>query len=721
MPGTKPDIRTRIIGRIVHLCGIIPIIACAQIPEPPVAPVRLVTNNYYGTEVVDPYRWMEDAGSVEYQNWMKQQSDFARLKLDSLPLRAKLLTELHQLDSTLDTFPGALNLVGNRLFYMRTPPPSSEYQVFMREGWSGREKLVFDPAKMATPDGKPLRLNFYHAAPDGRHVVCRVSQGGSEDTTLEIIEVDGGRIVDKSIDHAAFGNVNWHPNGSAFFYAGRPKPSGDTTNSSTERVFVHFLGSDPAQDRALLGRDVSSTILLTGNQSASINTSWNSDYMFAEVHDGVDPNIEIYVAPLVNKNTAEIKWRKACAFSDEVTGCSLDGRNLILLSRKNAPHGKLQQVSCDHLSSPLPVMAESKSSLSAPVVAKDGLYISFSDGIASHLLRVPQGDWNKADEISLPVIGSIARILHDPRRPGVLLSLNSCTEPTGYYSFDPLTPRFTKVPLGGTGTPSLASLEAHRVEAVSRDGTRVPLTIIHRKGLTLDGNRPTLLFGYGAYGIGQEPSFDLNREPWFARGGVYAVAHVRGGGELGQEWYLAGKGKNKQNGVEDFIACAKYLVDHHYTSAEKLAAQSVSAGGVLIGQAVMQHPELFGAAVIEVGALDALRFEVTPNGPPNFPEWGNTQTQEGFEILRALSPYEHVTPGTRYPAMLLTTGINDHRVEPWQSAKMTARLQAANIGEKPILLCVNYDDGHFQSSVASILEHQADIWAFLLWQLGETK
>jgi len=227
------------------------------------------------------------------------------------------------------------------------------------------------------------------------------------------------------------------------------------------------------------------------------------------------------------------------------------------------------------------------------------------------------------------------------------------------------------------------------------------------------------LFGYGAYGFSQTPGFELSRAPWFKRGGIYAIAHVRGGGEFGTAWQMAGKGPHKMRGVADFIACAEYLLSEGYTSRDKLAAQSISAGGVLVGRSFTERPDLFRTVVIEAGALDALRFEVTANGPANIPEWGSTQSREGFDALRKMSPYEHIIAGTHYPGVLLTTGINDPRVEPWQSCKMAARLQAATTSGRPILLSVNYDEGHFQTTLSSMYEHQADIWTFLLWQLGE--
>jgi prolyl oligopeptidase len=668
---------------------------------------------------------MEDVSCSDFQSWVKLQSDYAQGKLESLAVRTELLAELSQIDAGLNTYPGGLTPVGNRLFYMRTPPPTDVYQLFMRDGLTGAERLVFDPNQLSAPEGAHYALSRYYVSPDGKHAVCCVSLGGSEDTILKIVEVDTARCVDQQIDRAAFGDVNWLPDGRAFIYSRLTKKKKNTPATARfgkRRVYLHYLGTDIENDKPLLGFGLSTKVQIAEDHSASIHTSWDSDYMVGEIHDGVGPYCELYVAPLPSVGTGEIDWRKVCDFDDEISGNALQGRDIVLLSRKRASRGRLLRISCEKpdIANAGLVLPESDSIVTSMAVAKDALYVTRSDGIVSELLRIPPGTLLSPERPSLPLVGSIARIIHDPRQQGVILSLVSWTDPTTYYSFDAGTRTFSRLKMPGADTPSLLSLEARQVKVPSRDGTLVPLSIICRNGLERDGRRPCLLTGYGAYGIAQGPSFDLSQQPWFARGGVYAIAHVRGGGEYGEEWRLAGKGPKKQNGVDDFVACARYLVAEGYTAPAKLAAQGTSAGGVLVGLAVMQQPKMFGAAVMEVGALDALRFEVTPNGPPNIPEWGSTQSKEGFETLRALSPYEHIRPGTRYPAMLFTTGMNDPRVEPWQSAKMTARLQAATASGRPILLRVHRDEGHFQTTLSAINEHHADIWAFLLWQLGET-
>ena len=696
--------------------------ADGQVAPPPMAPLRPVTNSYFGVAVVDPFRWMEEATSPEMRQWMKAQSDYARATLAGLPARQPLLAELRQLDSTLDGFPGALNLVGSRYFYLRTPPPTDVYQLFIRDGLNGPENLVFDPQTLRSAGAGHSALYFYHPAPDGKYVVCPVARGGSEDLVLLTLAVDRRQLVDQPIEHASF--TGWLPDSHGFFYSrSRPRTAGMSVGAEgTRDVCWHRLGTSIENDQRIFGFENATNVPLLKSYSASVNAAPGSSYLVAEVRNGVGPYCELYLAPLAGCAEAQIPWRPVCHFADEIMEPALDGDQLLLHSRKHAAGGQWLQVPCadPDIARATVLLPEPRGIAGSISVAQDALYTTMRVNQVNHLLRIVRGGSGEPQEIPLPVVGSISRIICDPRRDGIILALVSWSEPSAYYDYDPATGKFSKIQMPGDQAAKTEPLDVREANVTSADGTQVPLTVLCHRGLPRDGRRPTLLFGYGAYGAAQGPGFELSRVPWFDRGGVYAIAHVRGGGELGPAWQLAGQGPRKLNGVADFIACAEYLIAERYTSPRKLAARSLSAGGVLVGRALTERPDLFQAVVIEAGALDALRFEATPNGPPNIPEWGSVQTPEGFAALQAMSPYEHIQPGTPYPAVLLTTGINDHRVEPWQPAKMAARLAAATSSGRPILLSVNYDEGHFQTTLSSFYEHEADIWSFLLWQLGET-
>jgi prolyl oligopeptidase len=351
--------------------------------------------------------------------------------------------------------------------------------------------------------------------------------------------------------------------------------------------------------------------------------------------------------------------------------------------------------------------------------AQDALYVQETDGILGVLKRLSyQG--GTPEEVELPFEGAIGLSGMDERIPGALIVMTSWARAPRIYSFDPQkrTVTDTKLkPLGPNDDPS--DVVSEEVKVKSWDGEMVPLSIVRKRGLKMDGSNPAILWGYGAYGISIDPGFDPTLLAWLEKGGVYAVAHPRGGGEYGEDWHKAGQKLTKPNTWRDFIACAEYLIDHHYTSAARLAGQGGSAGGITVGMAITERPDLFAAAIDQVGLSDALRFENTPNGPPNIPEFGSVRTQWGFEDLYAMSAYAHVRDGVHYPAVLLSTGWNDPRVASWQPGKMTARLQAATGSGKPVLLRVDYAAGHgIGSTKAQNDEERADRWSFVLWQFG---
>jgi prolyl oligopeptidase len=352
--------------------------------------------------------------------------------------------------------------------------------------------------------------------------------------------------------------------------------------------------------------------------------------------------------------------------------------------------------------------------------AQDALYVQLLDGGISRLLRVSYGPHPKTEEVKLPVQGS-AFAQTDPRVPGALIAISSWTSAFKIHAYDPKTKKVTDTrlqPQGPHDNPS--NIESLEVKVRSYDGTEVPLSITYAKGLKKDGSNPTLMNAYGAYGISSLPRFNPVRLAWYEKGGVFAVCHVRGGGEYGEEWHLAGKQSTKANTWKDFIACAQYLVDQKYTSPSHLAGSGGSAGGIMIGRSITERPDLFAAAIDQVGDSDMLRIETTANGVPNIPEFGSVKTEDGFKSLYEMSAYYHVEPHTAYPAVLLETGFNDPRVDPWQMAKMTAQLQAATSSGKPVLLRVEYEGGHggIGGTEKQFQERLADEWSFLLWQFG---
>jgi prolyl oligopeptidase len=691
---------------------------------PPVAPVTNVTDTYFGVTVSDPYRYMEKLSDPEVAAWMKAQNEHTRSVLDRIPGRKKLLARIQELDDAVTArVTSVRRLPGGRYFYLKRLPQDNNPKLYMREGLTGQETLLVDPETFTKATGKPYAINYYDASLDGRHVACGISAAGSEDAVIHVLETATGEEVDKPIDRAQFGGIAWRPDGKSFFYnrlqeLGRGMPAIERYQNS--RVYLHVLGADADKEPPVFGYEISPLVKMETADIPGIDTTPGSKYAVGVIEHGVRRELTLYVTPLASVGRPKTPWRKICDVDDDVTGFAVRGSDVFLLTHKNASRFKVLRTSLARpdLATAETVVPAGESVVTGLATAKDAVYVRLLDGSTSRLLRVPYRGQTKP--VPLPYDGSVSLTATDPRCDGTLLWMNAWTRAGQIYAYDPRTRKTTNIglqPLGPYDAPE--DLESAEVEARSYDGTMIPLSMVYRRGLKLDGTNPTLLSGYGAYGFAQEPWFDPRRLAWFEQGGVYAVAHVRGGGEYGQDWYKAGFQQTKPNTWKDFIACAEYLIEHKYTSPQWLGGIGGSAGGILIGRAITDRPDLFGAAIAVVGCLDTLRMETTPNGVPNIPEFGTVKTESGFKALYEMSSYDHVKDGTRYPAVMLATGINDPRVEPWQSAKMAARLQAATTSGKPVLLRVDYEAGHGIGTTKKQSEElAADLWTFLLWQFG---
>jgi prolyl oligopeptidase len=692
--------------------------------SPPVAPVENVTNTYFGTRVIDPYQYMEDLSDSNVVAWLRAQNDYTHSLLDRIPGRASLLARIQELDNAVAArVQDFRRMPDGRYFYVKRLPQDNTFKLYVRQGLTGAETLLFDPEKFARAAGKPFAINYYQPSLDGRYVACGLSAAGSEDAVIHLLETATGREVDKPIDRAQFGGVSWRPDGKSFFYNRLQKLEPDmpeTERYQKSRVYLHVIGADADREPPVFGYKVSPLVKMDPADDPFINTIPGSSYALAAVEHGTRQEITVYAAPLTSVGKPNTPWQKICDSDDDVTDFAVNGKEIFLLTHKDALRFKIIATSLakPNLATARTVVPPGNAVVTAMAAAKDGLYVALRDGSIGQLLRVPFRGRN--EQIQLPFDGSVGVVAVEPRLAGTWLELGTWTKADQIYAYDPKTGKITNTglqPLGRFDAPD--NLESVEVEARSHDGEMIPLSIVYRRGLRLDGSNPALLWGYGAYGISQDPGYGPVLLAWYEKGGVLAIAHVRGGGEYGEDWYKGGYKQTKPNTWKDFNACAEYLVEHKYTSPDKLAGMGGSAGGILVGRAITERPDLFGAAIIQVGCLDMLRIETTPNGVPNIPEFGSVKTGDGFKELSEMSSYTHVQAGTNYPAVILTTGINDPRVEPWQSAKMAARLQAATASGKPVLLRVDYEAGHGIGSTKKQNELlRADTWSFLLWQFG---
>jgi prolyl oligopeptidase len=711
-------------GFAFALLLLIPAVATAQ-SQLPNTPVRPVIDDYFGTKVVDPYRWLENTSDPEVIAWMKAQNDYTRAVLARIPGRDELLARIKSLDNAGDTVSG-LQVWGGHYFYYKTAPGSDNRKLFVRDTLSSPERLLVDTEKMTTADGKHYSIDYFRPSPDGVYVAYGISLGGSEESVLHVLQSATGKVLPDSIDRGEFASPSWLPDGKSFFYTRAQKLAAGappTAKYQKLKVYRHTLGGDPETEPLVFGFGANPGVKVDENDFTVLLFSPGApEFVLGLVIHGVKNEIDIYVIPFDANPGAKTVWKKVADQTDEVTGFDLHAGEIYLLSHKNASRFKVLRTSLSspdlaHAAVAVPASEVVITGISA---AGDALYVQDLDGGIGRLRRLPYSGGN-IQPVNLPFYGAIQSLVTNPRESGAWLELTSWTKSPLWYSLDAKTGKLTDTALVPPSPVDYSQIESEEVKAKSADGTMIPLSIIHKRGLALDGSHPTWLTGYGAYGINYDPYFDPTILAFLERGGVRAFAHVRGGGEYGEDWHLAGQKLTKQHTIDDFIAGGEYLIEHKYTSAAHLAGEGTSAGGITIGGAITQRPEMFGAALIRVGDSDALRSETMASGPANIPEFGTVTEADGFKALFAMDAYQHVKANTPYPAVLLTTGVNDPRVAPWQAAKMTARLQADTSSGKPVLLRVDYDAGHGMGSTKSQHDIElADELAFLFWQLGVT-
>jgi prolyl oligopeptidase len=708
----------------VHALAAAAVLACttaaaAALPSPPDAKRVPVTDTYYGTAVTDPYRWME-AGGPDFQAFLKAHNDRTRAILDAMPGRAAFANRLQALSETSNVSAGVVSRHG-AYFYQKLPPGANSTKLFVRSGVGGTERVLVDPDALPGPR---QALSFFSVSNDGAKVAYGLSAGGSENATVHVVDTASGTTLADSSDRADFGATAWADDGKSFFYLRRQEvPAGASPMAKylNVRTYRHVIGEPGTSDVAVFGAGVDPGLTVPPTSFAVLGVSPESSYVGGVFVNGVDRFVTVYSAPKSTlSNPATIPWRLVIRPEDKVVNAAFHGTTVYALTAKDAPRFKVVKFDiAGTLANATDVIPAGTRVIDDVANASDALYVlSREDGLG-RITRV--GYDGTVREVPLPVNGSITGLAAEFDRPGFIAQLTSWTDTPLWYAYDAKANALVDTKLDPPSPVDFSGIVADEVKVPAADGTAIPLSIVHRRGMALDGSNPTVLYAYGSYGISSSPTFSATRLAWFEKGGVWAVAHVRGGGEYGEEWHLAGKDANKTKTISDFVDCAKWLIANGYTSPAKLGARGGSAGGITMGGAITSAPQLFAAVLDEIPVSDQLRIETTPNGPPNVPEFGSVKTEAGFKSLYATSAVHHLVKGGKYPAVMLTTGINDPRVDPWQAAKMAAALQDDSASGKPVLLRVDYEGGHglIGGGRSQAVALTADEYAFLLWQFGD--
>jgi prolyl oligopeptidase len=677
---------------------------------PPTKTVDVV-DDYHGVKVADPYRWLEDFESDEVKQWVEAQNkvtfDFVR----SVPFYDKIKQRLTELMN----FPRFSVPVkaGDKYFFFKNDGLQNQSVLYMRESLKGRDILVIDPNKFSE-DGTVALMNLSYSR-DGRFVAYGISVSGSDWQEIKIRDIAVGRDYDEVLKWCKFSSIAWLPDNSGFYYNRFPEPGtvpkGDENNYN--KVYFHKLGTPQSEDKLIYERPDAKEL----NFYPSITE--DGKYLILTVRHGTSPKNRIYYREL-NRDGDFIRLLDNADASYQFIGNK--GTVFYFVTDLNAP--KYRVIAID-VKNPdrenwKEIIPENKKAVidNARIINNQLVLVYIED--VKHKLQIYSLDGKFVKEIKLPGIGTISGLSGRQGDTEMFFGFTSFLYPMNVFRYDFKTGQletFFEVNLKGFNPKDY---EVKQVFYESKDGVKVPMYIVHRRGIKLDGNNPTLLYGYGGFNISIMPSFSAQRLLWLEIGGVYAVANLRGGSEYGEEWHMAGMLDKKQNVFNDFISAGEWLIKNGYTNPKKLVINGGSNGGLLVAACMVQRPDLFGAVVCQVPVIDMLRYHKFTVGRYWIPEYGNAEANpDHFKFLYAYSPLHNVKKGVIYPPIIITTADHDDRVVPLHAYKFTAALQSANAGDTPVLLRVETKAGHGAGKPTSkIIEEQSDIYAFLFKVLG---
>jgi prolyl oligopeptidase len=682
-------------------------------------PKRPVVDEYHGIKVTDDYRWLENLDDPTVRAWSDAQNQRTRAYLDALAVRGPIRKWLREVANATSVSYSAIRLPRDVFFAMKAQPPKNQPFLITLKSLDDptSEHVILDPNQL-NPKGTTA-IDFYVPSLDGRYVAVSLSEGGSEEGTVHVYDVATGKetgdVIPRVNKGTGGGSVTWIGDGSGFFYTRYPA-DGERPKEELDyyqQIYFHKLGTPVSTDTYSIGKEFPRIA------EVLMRTSEDGRYALAQVANGDGGEFAYYLMDLGSGRSGA--WRQVAQFSDKITQAALGkDQALYLLSTNDSPRGKVLRLPLGKpaLATAEIVVPQSEEAIGAIAPSATLLYVIDSMGGPSRIRIFDQEGHARGEITTLPT--SAVYGANSLRGDDLIYDNESYLTPGAWYRYDAATGKATRTALFQTSPVDFSDVEAVREWAVSKDGTKIPMTVIRRKGIKLDATAPALLTGYGGFNIGLAPNFDPTLRLWLDRGGVSAVANLRGGSEYGEEWHHAGNLTKKQNVFDDFAACATHLIDAGYTKEANLAIIGGSNGGLLMGAALVQHPEMYHAVVTFVGIYDMLRSEaITPNAIFNIPEYGTVKDAEQFKALYAYSPYQHVVDRTAYPAVLFLTGANDPRVNPANSRKMAARLQAATSSKTPVLLRTSSTTGHgIDSSLDEQVEEGADVWAFLFDQLG---
>lgn len=668
-----------------------------------------VVDTYHGVEVADPYQWLEDADSAETQAWVARQNDLTERFLARTGARQRIRARLE----SLMNYPrySSPSKQGGRYFFWKNDGLQNQSVLYVQEDLGGDSKVVINP-NLLSADGT-VAVTSTALSWDGAWLAYGLSRSGSDEQEVRIRDIDSGKDRDEVLQWCRFTTIAWHHDGSGFFYSRYPDPNTVAAEDrmNYNRVYWHRLGTPQSDDVLVYERP--------DNKELSFAPVVTEDgkYLVLYMHHGTDPRNRVYYRPIESDGPFVELLDEADAEYDFLGN---DGPIFYFLTDLDASRGRIIAIDTEQPAQAKwkTLIAESDDVLDYAGLIDNHFVTAYMHDV-HHLLKVFSIDGRHVHDIDLPSLGTIAGLSGKEDDPEMFFTFTSFLYPSTSFRYD-----FRSNTVRILHQPEidfdLSKYETKQVFCTSRDGTRVPVFLTHRKDLKRDGNNPTLLYGYGGFNINIKPTFSTSTLAWLEAGGIYAQANMRGGSEYGESWHRAGMLEKKQNVFDDFIAAAEWLIENDYTRPQKLAIRGGSNGGLLVAACMLQRPDLYGAVICQVPVIDMLRYHKFTVGRYWIPEYGNAEaSKKEFDFLYAYSPLHNVKAGVSYPPILITSADTDDRVVPLHSKKFAATLQEKAAGNNPILLRVETKAGHGGGKpVTKAIEEQADIYAFLFDMLG---
>lgn len=692
---------------------------------PPAARTVDVIDQRFGLRLPDPYRWMENADDPDWEPFMRGQAAHARAMLDAIPGRARIAMRIAEISGDLP-LANKVQRVGGKVFLEFRPAGAASFKLYVIDHPDAARRVLYDPEQEVRDGDAHLSLDYWAPSPNGEYIAFGVSAAGSEDSVLRVLATQSGALLPDSLDRAQYARVAWLPDSSGVIlsrlHEGAVRGASDYYDNSV--VWAHRLRGNSQTDlRVVGGGDDVDGYRIAANEFPAVITDPSSEWALLQVSGAVRRHNPIFATRVTDLLSGAPQWQAVLSLADEVTNIALRGAHLYYVSERGAPNGRVLRMDLaapgkreEILVAPeteFPIEPTAHGALM--VAARDSVYFVRTNGGPQTIHRI--GNDDRVTALAMPFEAGVHDLFADTREDGVDVGMAGWVQPFSLWRYLPDAGWAKDAGVEPPSQLDLRRYESFQVMATARDGTQVPVSVVSKRGLKRDGSAPCLARCYSAYGISATPSFNPRIIAFLESGGIFAQVHARGGGEFGSRWWRAGQKQTKPNTWRDFIDGCQALFDARITAPSRLTIMGGSAGGVAVGRALTERPDMFAGVIFNAAFTNPTRMKAEPSGAASYDEFGDPSVETDFRALYQMDTYQHVQEGEHYPAVLIMHGITDPRVSPWQSAKLAARLQAATSSDNPVSLRVLFDAGHGPGSTRMQVDEQwADMIAFTLWR-----